>query len=246
MKYIFLLINLIISTLFFGQETEKVIERYSNGKIKYEGIIINDTNSGFGINNNIKLINAWNEKGIQVVKKGDGFYLETISDKKTSYFLSEKGLVKNGLKEGFWVGKEKNPEFLNELISFTEKYSKGLLIEGKSLDKKKNQYVYTKKYEFAHPQEGLELFNNFVMKKFDNERLSGNLPNQLSGRVYIQFTIEKDGSLSEFKILRDLGFDIGLEIIRVLKTYSSFNPGKYRGKSLTSKITFPFLINISN
>lgn len=47
-----------------------------------------------------------------------------------------------------------------------------------------------------------------------------------SGKVILTFMVEKDGSLSEFKIIKDLGFGTADEIIRVLQTSPKWIPGK--------------------
>lgn len=63
-----------------------------------------------------------------------------------------------------------------------------------------------------------------------------------NGKIYIKFMIEKDGSLSEFKILRDLGFRTGDEAIRVLKLSPKWIAGKDKNESVRVQYNLPITI----
>ena len=55
----------------------------------------------------------------------------------------------------------------------------------------------------------------------------------------IQFMVEKDGTLSDFKVVRSLHKDCDAEAIRVLKTMPKWKPGKVCGKPIRVKYTVP-------
>jgi hypothetical protein len=63
-----------------------------------------------------------------------------------------------------------------------------------------------------------------------------------NGKVYITFMIEKSGNLSEFEILRDIGFGTGEESIRVLKLSPKWIPGKENDKPIRVKYSLPITI----
>ncbi|MEO6173912.1 MAG: energy transducer TonB [Flavobacterium circumlabens] len=71
-------------------------------------------------------------------------------------------------------------------------------------------------------------FTNFLEKNFIKP---ADKP-ALKGKIHFTFIIEKDGSLSDIKIVRDLGFKTGDEAIRVLKLAPKWNPGKQNGKEV--------------
>mgnify|MGYP003619972763 FL=1 len=48
----------------------------------------------------------------------------------------------------------------------------------------------------------------------------------VSGKIILSFIVEKDGKLSDIKILRDLGFGTGEEAVRVLSKSPNWKPGK--------------------
>jgi len=85
---------------------------------------------------------------------------------------------------------------------------------------------------------GLEIHPSFPggMSKFhlfidENYKKSNKRPT-LQGKVYASFVIEKDGSLNDIKILRDIGSYSGDELLRVLKLSPKWSPGKQNGKNV--------------
>jgi TonB family protein len=63
--------------------------------------------------------------------------------------------------------------------------------------------------------------------------------NHTQGRVFVQFVVEKDGSLSEMKTLRDPGDGLGDEALRVLSTSPKWLPGVQNGSQARVQYTVP-------
>lgn len=63
-----------------------------------------------------------------------------------------------------------------------------------------------------------------------------------NGKIYISFMVETDGSLSEFQVLRDLGFGTGEEAVRVLKLSPKWISGKEDGNDARMKFSLPIEI----
>lgn len=92
----------------------------------------------------------------------------------------------------------------------------------------------TEKPEFPG---GISEFYKFVGNNFKTPEQ----PN-LKGKVYITFIIEKDGSLSDIKNIRDIGFGTGEEAIRVLKICPKWIPGKMNGVPVRVMYSLPITI----
>jgi len=88
---------------------------------------------------------------------------------------------------------------------------------------------------------GMIEFNKFVEKNF---KIPASNP-ELKGKVYVTFVIEKDGSLSDIRILRDIGFETGREAIRVLKMSPKWSPGKQNNKTVRVLFSAPMYVNSS-
>lgn len=65
--------------------------------------------------------------------------------------------------------------------------------------------------------------------------------------IQVSFVIEIDGTMSNFEILKDPGFQMGNEVIRVLsKVEKKWSPGIKKNKPVRSLYTFSITINIKS
>ena len=68
----------------------------------------------------------------------------------------------------------------------------------------------------------------------------------IEGRVFVQFVVEKDGSLSSFTVLRGVSDELDAEAIRVLKAMPKWKPGMNDGKPVRVQFTMPFNFKLSD
>lgn len=61
----------------------------------------------------------------------------------------------------------------------------------------------------------------------------------VEGKVIVQFVIEKNGKVSNIKVLRDIGSGCGEEAVRVIKGMPRWKPGQQRGKPVRCQFTLP-------
>lgn len=62
---------------------------------------------------------------------------------------------------------------------------------------------------------------------------------QIQGHVFVSFVVEKDGSISDIKVDRKLGFGTDEEAVRVLKLSRKWNPGLHLEKPVRVKYNLP-------
>ena len=86
---------------------------------------------------------------------------------------------------------------------------------------------------------GMEKFYKFVGKNYQVPEEEG-----LKGKVFVSFVVEKDGSLTDIKVIRDIGYGTGKEAIRVLKSCPKWNPGEQNGKKV--RVLYSLPINIQS
>jgi periplasmic protein TonB len=84
---------------------------------------------------------------------------------------------------------------------------------------------------------GINEFYKYIGKKYRVPNVKG-----LSGKVFVCFVVEKDGSLTDIKVIRDIGYGSGEEAIRVLKKCKKWSPGLQNGKKV--RVLFSLPINI--
>ena len=61
----------------------------------------------------------------------------------------------------------------------------------------------------------------------------------IQGRVFVNFVVEPDGSVSNVKVLRSLGGGCDEEAMRVVKAMPKWKPGKQRGKPVRVSYILP-------
>ena len=63
--------------------------------------------------------------------------------------------------------------------------------------------------------------------------------NNVHGRVFVKFIVERDGSLSDIQIFRGLGSGCDEEAIRLIQSMPKWKPGKNKGKEVRTSMTVP-------
>jgi len=67
----------------------------------------------------------------------------------------------------------------------------------------------------------------------------------IEGKVYLQFVINSDGSVTDVKIIRGLGnTSLDEEAIRVVKNMPKWIPGKQNGKVVDVQFTLPIVFKL--
>jgi protein TonB len=66
---------------------------------------------------------------------------------------------------------------------------------------------------------------------------------KVDGRVLVNFVVEKDGSITEVKVIKPTFPSLDAEAIRVVKAMSKWKPGYQNGKAVRVQFTMP--INFS-
>lgn len=191
-----------------------------------------------------RVITCNDSTGKALVTKGNGHFVSynPVIKGKTSSTLtslygklsdvSEDGNVKEGRKDSIWKGKDVIDPF-----EYTATYQNGKLISGLSVDEKGHKYKYTQQNVPAQFRGGMDGFYNFLGTNITYPASA--LTNKVHGKVYATFMVEKNGSLSDIKILNFLSDDLNKETIRVLKLSPKWLPGKKYGIPVREQFTVP-------
>lgn len=68
----------------------------------------------------------------------------------------------------------------------------------------------------------------------------------IQGTVYITFIIEKDGKVSNVRILRGIGGGCDEESLRVVKNMPKWKPGRQRGKNVRVQYNMPLKFTLED
>lgn len=108
------------------------------------------------------------------------------------------------------------------------------------IEKQEDNSIYDLSRIDVKPEfpEGLEKLNSLVNQSY----LKAGFKSEIKGKVYSIFVIEKDGSLSDVKILRVVDVLKVKELVRILKSLPKWNPGKQNGQIIRVRYALPLLI----
>ena len=68
--------------------------------------------------------------------------------------------------------------------------------------------------------------------------------NGVQGRVTLQFTVEKDGTVTKVKVLRGVDPSLDKEAVRVVSQSPKWKPGKQRDRAVPVTYTFPVIFQL--
>lgn len=172
------------------------------------------------------LTDFWDIENKVLVGNGTGTYFVDDNECKAS------GQIVDGLKEGKWIGRSKKYK-----LNFIENYSLGTLIDGESIDDDNIKYQFKKTEEKAEYITGMNGYGEFIAKNFQVPNIQG-----LTGKIIARFFVEVDGTISDVKIIKGIGYGADEEAIRVLKMMKSWIPSKIYGKKVKSQFQLPISI----
>jgi hypothetical protein len=211
----------------------KQYEWYENGSMKSESEVLFDKKTN---NSTTKIIHYWNTNNEQKVIDGEGEYEEIIEiplNSKEKNSIKSIGKIKNYVKDGEW-----NTSYSYNKQSTKETYRNGIFISGVTIDENGKEQAYSILEEKPQPRNGMFDFYNFIGKNFRTPDVVG-----LKGVIYLTFVIERDGTITDIKVIRDIGFGTGVEAIRVLSKYGHWLPGKQRGVPVRVMCSLPITIH---
>ncbi len=198
---------------------------YENGKNKLAAEDIEDPKSHII---RVKINQFWDADGEQKVVDGNGYFDSSFKDG------FEKGEVKNSFKVGSWRGRDHE-------VNYEEFYENGKLISGVSTNESGQSFNYTLGEVKPEPKGGMESFYKYVGGNFVCPNVE-----QLQGKIYLNFVIEKDGSVTDIKVLKDIGYGSGAEAVRVLQGFKNWTAGLQRGIKVRCAYLLPISVVSAN
>ncbi|WP_413670897.1 TonB family protein [Mucilaginibacter sp. Mucisp86] len=104
--------------------------------------------------------------------------------------------------------------------------------------------VFTSVEQVPEFKGGIEAFGKFLMTNIRYPKAAHD--NNVQGRVIITFVVEKDGSLSNMKVVRGIGSGCDEEAVRVLSISPAWKPGIQNGKPVKVQYSVPISFTLTD
>ena len=101
----------------------------------------------------------------------------------------------------------------------------------------KDNRIFTEVENAPNYPGGVDKFYKFLQQNIKYPAEARN--KKVQGKVFVSFIVEKDGSLSDLKIIRDPGAGCGNEALRVMKLSPKWNAGVQNGHKVRVQYTLP-------
>lgn len=93
--------------------------------------------------------------------------------------------------------------------------------------------------EFPGGQEAMFKYISNELKYPEEAKETG-----VQGRVYVTFVVERDGRITEVKVLRGIGSGCDEEAVRVVKGMPNWTPGTQAGKAVRVRYNLPIRFSL--
>lgn len=84
---------------------------------------------------------------------------------------------------------------------------------------------------------GMAALGGFLQKNLNYPQQA--IRSSMSGKVYISFVVNTDGSLTDVQVLKGIGFGCDEEALRVIRTMPRWKPGKQAGRAVRVRFNLP-------
>jgi periplasmic protein TonB len=122
-------------------------------------------------------------------------------------------------------------------VEITDKTVIEELIISDAPDEEDFDQIFLVVEETATPKGGMAAFYEYVQKKMKYPAQARRMG--IEGKVFVEFVVNKDGSISDVKYIRGIGAGCDEEAVRVIQSAPPWNPGKQRGKAVKQRMVLP-------
>ncbi|HRJ31736.1 MAG TPA: energy transducer TonB [Cyclobacteriaceae bacterium] len=96
--------------------------------------------------------------------------------------------------------------------------------------------------ETATPKGGMGAFYKYVGDKMKYPAQARRMG--IEGKVFVEFVINRDGSITDVKAIKGIGAGCDEEAVRVVQSAPPWNPGKQRGKPVRQRYVVPITFKL--
>lgn len=112
-----------------------------------------------------------------------------------------------------------------------------------AIEKEDTDVIFTIVESPATPNGGFEVFYKDIGERMNYPAQARRMG--VEGRVFVEFVVNRDGTLTDLSVIKGIGAGCDEEAVRVLKTAQRWSPGRQRGKPVRQKMVLPIVFKLS-
>jgi len=129
------------------------------------------------------------------------------------------------------------------LVKAQSDSSKDVTIDQPDFQKPNDSQIFTSVEHVPEYPGGLNEFGRYLGRSIVYPKSA--IDHHIQGRVIISFIVERDGSLSDIKVVHSVSPDIDNESLRVMRNSPKWKPGTQNGRTVRVAYSVPISFSLS-
>lgn len=127
-------------------------------------------------------------------------------------------------------------------VEITEETVVEELVFEEPVEEEVAEEIFTIVEDQPSPKGGMAAFYEYVGKKLKYPAQARRMG--IEGKVFVEFVVDKDGSITDVKAIKGIGAGCDEEAIRVIQDAPKWNPGKQRGRPVKVRMILPITFKL--
>lgn len=186
----------------------------------------------------VKILSVPNSTPTEVTTQADGSFEFKASPKAKLLFLYQDGNKKKGIS--FTDERLPKENKTNWTIVYNEKWNEVMQSDPGTPD---NPIFEVVEHTPEFTGGGMPALMEYLSKNIKYPEAA--MKKGIQGRGIVQFVVEKDGSITNVKILRGVDPELDKEAVRVVSAMPKWKPGTQRGEAVRVRFTVPVMFRLT-
>ena len=186
----------------------------------------------------VKILSVPNSTPTEVTTQADGSFEFKASPKAKLLFLYQDGNKKKGIS--FTDERLPKENKTNWTIVYNEKWNEVMQSDPGTPD---NPIFEVVEHMPGFTGGGMPALMEYLSKNIKYPEAA--MKKGIQGRGIVQFVVEKDGSITNVKILRSVDPELDKEAVRVVSAMPKWKPGTQRGEAVRVRFTVPVMFRLT-
>jgi len=164
-----------------------------------------------------------------------GGFTECLAQEKNS-FITEKNILEDGIR---YTLQEIVVLYVPPIFSSDNTTSSGVILVE---TRERNPDAFKSVENPPKYSGGVKKLNKFIASHITYPKEA--IEKRIEGNVMVEFIVEKDGAISNIKVIKSVSAELDQEAIRVVKMMPNWKPGKHNGELVRCFYTIPIKFSL--